>query len=246
MVLSTNIREVGTLKPIIVAKSISKNYKMGEVTVRALREVSFEMYEKEIVCILGPSGSGKSTLLNIVGGMDKVSGGEIYYKDTPFHDADAAKLTEYRRNAVGFVFQFYNLIPNLKAAENVNLAAEISRNPLSTEEILAKVGLAERAGHFPAQLSGGEQQRVAIARAVVKNPEILLCDEPTGALDSQTSIQVLWLLKLFCEHYGKTVIIITHNTAIAEIANRVFYLRDGSLVDIKVNNEPISPEKVSW
>lgn len=214
--------------------------------MRALREASFELYQKEIVCILGPSGSGKTTLLNIVGGMDKVSSGELYYQDMPLHNADAAKLTEYRRYAVGFVFQFYNLIPNLKAAENVNLAAEISRNPLSTEEMLAKVGLSERAGHFPAQLSGGEQQRVAIARAVVKNPEILLCDEPTGALDSQTSIQVLQLLKLFCEHYGKTVIIITHNTAIAEIANRVFCLRDGRLADIRINRDPIPPEKVSW
>lgn len=235
-----------TLKPIIIAKSISKNYQMGEVTVRALREASFEIYEQELVCILGPSGSGKSTLLNIVGGMDKVSSGELYYQDTPLHDANAAKLTDYRRNAVGFVFQFYNLIPNLKADENVNLAAEISRNPLSTEEILGKVGLTDRASHFPAQLSGGEQQRVAIARAVVKNPEILLCDEPTGALDTETSIQVLKLLKLFCENYGKTVIIITHNTAIAEIANRVFYLRDGVLADIKVNESPISPERVSW
>lgn len=234
------------MKPIIIAKNISKNYIMGEVTVRALREASFEIYKQELVCILGPSGSGKSTLLNIVGGMDKVSSGELYYQDMPLHDANSAKLTDYRRNAVGFVFQFYNLIPNLKADENVNLAAEISRNPLSTEEILAKVGLAERVSHFPAQLSGGEQQRVAIARAVVKNPEILLCDEPTGALDSQTSIQVLQLLKLFCEHYGKTVIIITHNTAIAEIANRVFYLRDGMLADIKINQNPISPEKVSW
>jgi len=234
------------LRPIIIAKNISKNYQMGEVTVRALREASFEIYQRELVCILGPSGSGKSTLLNIVGGMDKVSSGELYYQDTPLHTADTARLTDYRRNAVGFVFQFYNLIPNLKAAENVNLAAEISQNPLSTAEILAKVGLSERADHFPAQLSGGEQQRVAIARAVVKNPEILLCDEPTGALDSETSIQVLQLLKLFCEHYGKTVIIITHNTAIAEIANRVFYLRDGRLAEIKVNQEPISPERVSW
>lgn len=219
---------------------------MGEVTVRALSQASFEIYEREVVCILGPSGSGKSTLLNIVGGMDQVTSGELYYKDLPLHQADGPALTQYRRNAVGFVFQFYNLVPNLKAAENVNLAAEISRDPLSTEEILAKVGLGERADHFPAQLSGGEQQRVAIARAVVKNPEILLCDEPTGALDSQTSVQVLQLLKLFCEQYGKTVIIITHNTAIAEIANRIFYLRDGRLADIKVNQKPISPEKVSW
>lgn len=229
-----------------MAKNISKNYKMGEVTVRALRDASFEMYPGELICILGPSGSGKTTLLNIVGGMDQVSSGELYYRDMPLHNADAAKLTEYRRNAVGFIFQFYNLIPNLKADENVNLAAEISRNPLSTGEILAKVGLAERAGHFPAQLSGGEQQRVAIARAVVKNPEILLCDEPTGALDSQTSIQVLQLLKLFCENYGKTVIIITHNTAIAAIANRIFYLHDGEIADIRINREPIPPEKVSW
>lgn len=234
------------MKPIITARKISKNYQMGEVTVQALREASFEIYPQELVCILGPSGSGKSTLLNIVGGMDKVSSGELYYQDLPLHTASAAELTAYRRNAVGFVFQFYNLIPNLKAAENVSLAAEIAQNPLDTRDILAKVGLAGRADHFPSQLSGGEQQRVAIARAVVKNPEILLCDEPTGALDSQTSLQVLQLLKYFCEHYGKTVIIITHNTAIADIANRVFYLRDGELTRIKVNENPIPPERVNW
>lgn len=237
---------VSITKPIIKAKGIGKTYHMGQVTVEALKDVSFEIFENELICILGPSGSGKSTLLNIIGGMDKVTNGELYYQDMPLHNADSKKLTDYRRNAVGFVFQFYNLIPNLKAYENVNIASEIARDPLSTEEILERVGLADRADHFPSQLSGGEQQRVAIARAVVKNPEILLCDEPTGALDSTTSIQVLQLLKYFCDYYKKTVIIITHNTAIAAIANRIFYLKDGRLADIKVNKEPLPPEKVSW
>lgn len=219
---------------------------MGQVKVQALNGVSFELYEGELVCILGPSGSGKSTLLNLVGGMDRVSGGELYYGGNPLHNADSTRLTAYRRNTVGFVFQFYNLIPSLKAKENVLLSAEISRNPLSADEILAKVGMADRSNHFPSQLSGGEQQRVAIARAVVKNPEILLCDEPTGALDYGTSIQVLQLLRHFKDTYQKTVVIITHNSAIAQIADRIFYLKDGRLADIHLNANPLPPEKVSW
>ncbi|HWQ72238.1 MAG TPA: ABC transporter ATP-binding protein [Desulfitobacteriaceae bacterium] len=234
------------MKPVIAAEEISKTYLMGQITVKALNEASFQIYANELVCILGPSGSGKSTLLNILGGMDKVSSGELFYNDIPLHKADSAKLTEYRRNAIGFVFQSYNLIPNLKAYENVNLAADIAPNPLPVKEILSKVGLTERAEHFPSQLSGGEQQRVAIARAVVKNPELLLCDEPTGALDFRTSIQVLELLKYFCDHYQKTVVIITHNTALAAIADRVFYLKDGFLEDIQINQNPISPGKVTW
>lgn len=240
------LKRVNVTQPVIVANKVSKTYYMGQISVPALKEASFEIYQNELICILGPSGSGKSTLLNIIGGMDKVTGGELFYQGMPLHNADSKKLTEYRRNAVGFVFQFYNLIPNLKAYENVNIAAEIAKDPLPTGEILERVGLADRAQHFPSQLSGGEQQRVAIARAVVKNPEILLCDEPTGALDSATSIQVLQLLKYFCDHYQKTVIIITHNTAIAEIANRIFYLKDGRLADIRTNLDPLPPEKVSW
>ncbi|RNC28917.1 MAG: putative ABC transporter ATP-binding protein [Candidatus Dichloromethanomonas elyunquensis] len=234
------------MNPLIRAHALSKTYQMGEIEVKALRNVDFEIYDNEFIVILGPSGSGKSTLLNIVGGMDRASGGELYYKDIPLHSADSEHLTLYRRNVVGFVFQFYNLIPNLNACENISLSAEIAPNPLSVGETLARVGLAERAGHFPSQMSGGEQQRIALARAIVKNPELLLCDEPTGALDSQTSIQVLKILKDFHENYRKTVIIITHNAGVAAIANRVFYIKDGGISRITVNDCPTSPEKVTW
>ncbi|MDN5332715.1 MAG: putative transport system ATP-binding protein [Tepidanaerobacteraceae bacterium] len=219
---------------------------MGEVSVEALRGVSFELMEGELLVVLGPSGSGKSTLLNIIGGMDRPSGGELFFLGTPMHDADTRQLTFYRRNDVGFVFQFYNLMPNLTALENVLLSVQIARNPLSAEELLEKVGLSDRKDHFPSQLSGGEQQRVAIARAMAKNPRMLLCDEPTGALDYKTSIQVLKLLKDFCDIYSKTVVIITHNTAIARIAQRVFHLKDGRLDRIEVNENPLPPEKVTW
>jgi putative ABC transport system ATP-binding protein len=219
---------------------------MGEVTVRALQGASFEIYQGEFVVILGPSGSGKSTLLNMIGGMDRVTEGELYYHDTALHQADANQLTAYRRNNIGFVFQFYNLIPSLNAYENISLSAEIARQPFSVEEMLEKVGLTDRAGHFPAQLSGGEQQRIALARAAVKNPDILLCDEPTGALDFATSIQVLKILKEFCAAYHKTVIVITHNNAIAKMADRIFYLKDGCLVNIKTNERPLEPEEVTW
>jgi len=234
------------MEPIMVGKNLSKEYQMGEVTVAALKDANFELYEGELLVILGPSGSGKSTLLNIIGGMDNASGGELFYQSVPLHQADAKHLTLYRRNDVGFVFQFYNLMPNLTAKENINLAAQISKDPLPIDELLQKVGLADRADHFPAQLSGGEQQRIALARALAKNPILLLCDEPTGALDSQTSIQVLKLLKESCRDFGKTAVIITHNTAIAEIADRIFYLKDGMIDRIERNNEPVSPEKVTW
>ncbi|MEW6624770.1 MAG: ABC transporter ATP-binding protein [Bacillota bacterium] len=234
------------MKPVITAKNMCKTYKMGEVTVEALKGASFEFYEGELVVVLGPSGSGKSTLLNIVGGMDKASCGELYFKDAPLHEADSKQLTYYRRNDVGFIFQFYNLMPNLTAYENVNLSVQISEDPLSIDELLEKVGLADRANHFPAQLSGGEQQRIALARALAKNPTMLLCDEPTGALDFQTSITVLKLLKDFCKEYCKTVVVITHNTAIAKIADRVFYLKDGMIDHIENNENPLPPERVSW
>lgn len=234
------------MKPLITARNLSKIYYMGEVEVNALKGVDFELYEGETVVILGPSGSGKTTLLNIIGGMDRASGGEIYFQEIPLHKADARKLTFYRRNHVGFVFQFYNLIPNLTAYENVNLSVQISQDPFSAEDALRKVGLSERLNHFPSQLSGGEQQRVALARAMAKNPKMLLCDEPTGALDFQTGIQILKLLKDFCESYGRTVVIITHNTAIAQIADRVFYLRDGMLTKIETNENPLNPEEVTW
>lgn len=234
------------MKPILVAKNLRKSYKMGDVTVEALKGVDFEIYENELLVILGPSGSGKSTLLNIIGGMDKATGGELYYRGEPLHTADSKKLTQYRRNTVGFVFQFYNLIPNLQAYENINLSVEISKNPLTVKDVLEKVGLAGRAKHFPAQMSGGEQQRVSLARAVAKNPDILLCDEPTGALDFETGVQVLRLLKDFHETYGKTVIIITHNAAISKIADRIFYIKDGKLTHIDTNENPMPLEEVNW
>lgn len=239
-------REDMMKRPIITAKNLGKTYQMGEVRVEALKDATFELYEGELVVILGPSGSGKSTLLNIVGGMDKATSGELYYKHTQLHDADGKKLTLYRRNDVGFVFQFYNLMPNLTAYENVNLSVQISQDPLPVDELLEKVGLSDRADHFPSQLSGGEQQRVALARALAKNPAMLLCDEPTGALDFKTSISVLKLLQNFCVEYKKTVVIITHNTSIAKIADRIFYLKDGMLDQVEINDNPIPPEKVSW
>ena len=233
-------------KVIIVGKNLSKVYLMGEVEVTALNQVSLEIFEGELIVILGPSGSGKSTLLNIVGGMDTPTAGELYYRGQPLHKADQNELTQYRRNAVGFVFQFYNLMPNLTAYENISLSVQIAESPLSVEETLEKVGLSNRADHFPSQLSGGEQQRIALARAVAKNPDLLLCDEPTGALDLQTGIQVLQLLRDFCDSYGKTVLIITHNSEIAQIADRVFHLRDGHLSRIEVNENPLPPERVTW
>lgn len=234
------------MEPILTATNLCKSYQMGQVTVEALKNATFKLYEGELVVVLGPSGSGKSTLLNIVGGMDKASSGELHFKNTPLHRADAHQLTLYRRNEVGFVFQFYNLMPNLTAYENINLSVQIATNPLSIEELLQKVSLEDWADHFPSQLSGGEQQRIALVRALAKNPTILLCDEPTGALDFQTSIQVLQLFKEFCKTYHKTVVIITHNAAIAQIANRVFYLKDGMIDKIEDNAQPLSPEQVTW
>ncbi len=233
-------------KPLVVAKNLSKFYQMGEVTVKALQNASFELLERELVVILGPSGSGKSTLLHLIGGMDSPTSGELYYQEYPLHLADQKQLTSFRRNEVGFVFQFYNLMPNLTAFENINLSVQIAADPLSPSELLQQINLSDRRDHFPSQLSGGEQQRVALARALAKNPRLLLCDEPTGALDLKTSIQVLKLLRETCDHYNKTVVIITHNNAIAKIADRIFILKDGNLANIQHNKHPMSPQEVSW
>ncbi len=241
-----NWGKTGAMEVILKARDLSKYYQVGEIRVEALKGATFDAYKGEFIVVLGPSGSGKSTMLNIIGGMDTPSSGEVYFMDKPLHGAPEKVLTEYRRNAVGFVFQFYNLMPNLTAYENVMLSVEIARNPLRAAEVLEQVGLADRAGHFPAQLSGGEQQRIAIARAVAKNPEILLCDEPTGALDSSTGLHVLQVLKNFNVKYKKTVVIITHNADIARMADRVFYLKDGRLDRIETIAEPVSPEEVSW
>lgn len=234
------------MKVILKAKNLCKYYKMGEVTVKALRGADMELYEGELVVILGPSGSGKTTLVNIIGGMDKATGGELYYLGEPLHDADNRKLTYYRRNEVGFVFQFYNLMPNLTAYENIYFSVQIAKDPFSIEEVLEKVGLLDRKDHFPAQLSGGEQQRIALARALAKNPSLLLCDEPTGALDFQTGVQILKLLQEFRETYQKTVVIITHNTEIAKIADRVLYIKDGRVDRIVENSNPLPPERIGW
>jgi putative ABC transport system ATP-binding protein len=231
---------------LIKTHNISKKYKMGEVEVTALQDVSLDIESGEFVVILGPSGSGKSTLLNIIGGMDKPDAGEIYFLDEKLNDMREKALTNYRRFNVGFVFQFYNLMANLTAYENVEIATEISTNPLLVDEVIANVGLSERKDHFPSQMSGGEQQRVAIARAVAKNPSILLCDEPTGALDSKTGKEVLKVLKKVNSDYHKTVVIITHNAAIGETADRVIKLRNGMVVDDYRNAHPVSIDEVEW
>ncbi|WXR60856.1 ABC transporter ATP-binding protein [Peptostreptococcaceae bacterium AGR-M142] len=229
---------------LIKGEKISKIYDMGEVKVKALFDADFEINKEEFLVILGPSGSGKSTLLNIIGGMDKLTSGTLTYNNKIISKLDAKNLTMYRRNNIGFVFQFYNLMPNLTAYENIELAHQIATDPLSIDEVLKDVGLYERKNHFPSQLSGGEQQRIALARALVKNPDVLLCDEPTGALDSKTSKEVLKILHKFLKKYKKTVIIITHNSEISKIANRVFYLKDGRIENIVKNQNPISIDEV--
>ena len=231
---------------IMKVTDLTKEYRMGEVVVYALRGVSFDLYSGEFVVVLGPSGSGKSTLLNIIGGIDKPTSGSIIFDNKDISGASDRELTNYRRNTVGFVFQFYNLIPNLTARENIVLASEMSKDAISPDDLLKQVGLDDRGGNFPTQLSGGQQQRVAIARAVSKNPHILLCDEPTGALDFTTGIQVLRTLKDFNEKYKKTVIIITHNVSIGEMGNRVFHVKDGLIDRIVTNEKPIPPEEVTW
>lgn len=218
---------------LIKGSKIYKTYDMGETKINALSGVDFEIYSNEFLVILGPSGSGKSTFLNILGGMDIATSGELYYKDTALHGASRKQLTKYRKEAVGFVFQFYNLMPNLTAIENVDLAREISDSPLDAKDMLEKVGLLDRANHFPSELSGGQQQRVAIARALSKNPDILLCDEPTGALDSKSSDMVLEILKDFAKSYKKTVVLITHNAQIAKMADRIMYIKDGNIEKIE-------------
>jgi len=227
-------------------ENLSKTYQMGEVAVKALEKTSFELYEGEFVVILGPSGSGKSTLLNILGGMDLPTEGRVLVKDEEITKYNDRKLTAYRREKVGFVFQFYNLMANLTAKENVELATEMCKNALKIDEVMAEVGLDERMDHFPSQMSGGEQQRVAIARAVAKNPLLLLCDEPTGALDFKTGLLILSLLHKINRDLHKTVVIITHNAAIGEMADRVIKMRSGKIVEIKENANPISPERIEW
>lgn len=225
---------------------VTKVYQMGEVQVQALRGVDLDLHKSEFSVLLGASGSGKSTLLNILGGLDTPTDGHVFYRDKDLTRASEQELTEYRRFHVGFVFQFYNLIPSLTARENVAVVTEIANQPMSPEDALALVGLGERLDHFPAQLSGGEQQRVAIARAIAKKPDVLLCDEPTGALDSQTGIVVLEALQRVNEELGTTTAVITHNVGIAQMAHRVIHLADGLITDVKLNPTRLAPQELRW
>ncbi|PEN12989.1 ABC transporter [Longibacter salinarum] len=231
---------------VFCARGLTKVYHMGEVDVHALRGVDLDLLEGELDVLLGPSGSGKSTLLNILGGLDTASGGTVVYRDIDLSHATESDLTNFRRQHVGFVFQFYNLIPSLTARENVAIVTEIVENPMTPEEALALVNLQDRMDHFPAQLSGGEQQRVSIARAIAKNPAVLLCDEPTGALDSKTGIVVLEALKRANETLGTTTVIITHNAVIGDMADRVISILDGRIADIKTNTSKRDPSDLTW
>jgi len=231
---------------LLQVENLRKYYQMGEVTVKALEDVSFEVVKGEFIVILGPSGSGKSTLLNIIGGMDTPSGGRVLFNDELITNLTDKELTMYRRNKIGFVFQFYNLMATLTAKENIELAVEICENHIDIDEVVDAVGLGDRADHFPSQMSGGEQQRVAIARAVAKNPQILLCDEPTGALDYETGIQILKVLKDVNIKYKNTVIVITHNASIANMADKIIKMRSGKITDVIINSDPVSAERIEW
>lgn len=226
--------------------NVEKTYSMGEVSVRALSGVSFNIEKGEMCVIVGPSGAGKTTLLNILGGMDTLTGGSIYLDGQCISAMNKRQLTDYRRYQIGFVFQFYNLVQNLTAAENVELSAQLCRNPMDPLLVLDKVGLAQRSGNFPAQLSGGEQQRVAIARALAKRPKLLLCDEPTGALDYATGKAVLKLLQDTCRAEGTTVVIITHNSALCDMADRVIKVKNGTVASVSENPSPEPVENIEW
>ena len=231
---------------VLKGTDVSRWYGDGEVRVHALNGVSFEICPGEFVVVLGPSGSGKSTLLNLLGGMDSASGGELLYGEKNLSEMTALELSSYRRDVVGFVFQFFHLIPTLTAKENVELASSITLGSRSADEVLEMVGLAERKEHFPAQMSGGEQQRVSIARAIVKNPSILLCDEPTGALDSKNSLAVVKLLLDVRDQIGCPVVTITHNAEMAKVADRVFYMKDGQMIRVEKNEHPLKAEELLW
>ena len=231
---------------IFKAEGLTKIYRMGDVQVHALRGIDLVLRQSEFVVMLGPSGSGKSTLLNILGGLDVPTDGHVWYHGEDLTRANDPQLTQFRRQHVGFVFQFYNLIPSLTARENVAIVTDISPDPMPPEEALARVGLAERLDHFPAQLSGGEQQRVAIARAIAKRPVVLLCDEPTGALDSATGVRVLEALERVNTELGTTTVVITHNVDIARMAHRVLYMADGRIVREQVNTERLPAKELHW
>jgi len=231
---------------LIEFKNIVKSYTMGDITINASDGVDFEVNKGEFVVIVGASGAGKTTILNILGGMDSPTSGSIIVDGENISRYDEKKLTEYRRDDIGFVFQFYNLVQNLTALENVEIATQICKNPLDAQNVLERVGLGERMSNFPSQLSGGEQQRVAIARAIAKNPKLLLCDEPTGALDYKTGKSILALLREMCETYQMTVIVITHNSALAPMADRVIHLRSGKVYQMELNDNPTPIEDIEW
>ena len=225
---------------------VSKIYKMGEVEIRAVDNISFEISKGEFVVVVGPSGAGKTTVLNILGGMDTATEGDVYVDGSNIAEYNSHQLTAYRRDDIGFVFQFYNLVPNLTALENVELAMQICKNPLDVKKVLCEVGLEDRMGNFPAQLSGGEQQRVSIARALAKNPKLLLCDEPTGALDYQTGKAILKLLQDMCREKAMTVIVITHNSALTPMADRVIHIKNGTVSAMELNTDPTPVEEIEW
>lgn len=227
-------------------KNVNKEYRMGEVVINALNSTNFEIEKGELVVIVGPSGAGKTTALNILGGMDTATSGNVYVDSKEITGLNSKQLVKYRRNDIGFVFQFYNLVQNLTAKENVELATQLCSDALNVEEILDKVGLSKRKDNFPSQLSGGEQQRVAIARAIAKNPKLLLCDEPTGALDYKTGKSILQLLQNMARKEKMTVLIITHNTAIAPMADKVIYFKNGTAEKIVINENPVSIENIEW
>lgn len=227
-------------------KNVSKEYKMGEVIIKALDNTNFNIEKGELVVILGPSGAGKTTTLNILGGMDTLTSGEVMVDGKNVENLKNKELIKYRREDIGFVFQFYNLVQNLTAFENIELATQICKDSLNPNEVIKKVGLEDRKDNFPSQLSGGEQQRVAIARAIAKNPKLLLCDEPTGALDYKTGKQILKLLQDTAKKENMTVLIITHNAALAPMANRVIHFKNGTAENIEINNNPIPIEQIEW
>lgn len=227
-------------------KDVVKQYQMGEVTITALDKTNFSIEKGELVVIVGPSGAGKTTALNILGGMDTATSGAVKIDGKDISNLKPKELTKYRRDDIGFVFQFYNLVPNLTALENVELAAQICKNPMDARTVLEEVGLKDRLGNFPAQLSGGEQQRVSIARALAKNPKLLLCDEPTGALDYQTGKAILKLLQDMCRERGMTVIVITHNSALTPMADRVIRIKNGKVSEMYRNEHPVSVETIEW
>jgi len=233
-------------EPVFRARALCKHYPMGEVQVQALRGIDLDLYPGEFVVLLGASGSGKSTLLNILGGLDRPSSGQVQCQGHNLGAAEEAELTRFRRASIGFVFQFYNLIPSLTALENVQLVTDIATDPMPAAQALDWVGLSERQHHFPAQLSGGEQQRVAIARAIAKRPAVLLCDEPTGALDSRTGVRVLEALRRIHQQLGALTVVITHNAVIADMADRVIYLSDGRIEREQRNPTPKAPQELHW